>query len=168
MRMRDLLRRLHPVRRLPMPKDQRLRWHLARASRSYRRDMAKARKQGASQDTRDGIQHGYWAETDELDQELEQLRTKRLLRMAHRLDVPYPQPPWHSEVQRNEYWAQGDMTGEWYLSTTGFNKVRADIRAEIKARHDARAHWVAWIAAITGLLGALTGLVAVWLDKQPR
>ncbi len=129
--------------------------------------MAKARREGVSQDKRDEIQHGYWAETDELHQEHEALRTQRLLRQARRLDVPYVQPPWHSEEQRNEYWVQGNMTGEWYLTTAGFNKVRADIRAEVKARHEARAHWVAWMAAVTGLIGALTGLVAVWLEKQP-
>jgi hypothetical protein len=151
-----------------MSRIQRLRWYLARASRAYRRDMAKARKEGASQGKRDEIQHGYWAEIDELHEELEALRTKRLLRRAHRFDVPYPQPPWHSEKRRDEYWVQGNMTGEWYLTTAGFNKVRGDIRAEIKSQHEARTHWIAWIAALTGLLGALTGLVAVWLEKRPR
>jgi hypothetical protein len=126
--------------------------------------MAMARAEGASRDKREEIQQGYWADSDELSQELETLRTKKLLREANNLDVPYAPIPWRSDEQRDEFWVQGNMTGEWYLTRVGFNKVRGDIRAEIKARWDARGHWLAWAAAITGLLGALTGLVAVWKD----
>src|SRR5713101_62094 len=106
MNIRNSIRRLHPVHWLPMTKVRRLRWHLARATRSYRRAMAKARMEGANQDTRDEIQHGYWAETDELHQELEALRTKRLVRQANHLDVQTPRIPW--KEQRDEYWVQGN------------------------------------------------------------
>src|SRR5690242_1160045 len=157
MNIRSALRRLHPMRWLPMTKVARLRWHLARVTRSYRRAMAKARKKGAKQDIRDGIQHGYWAETDELYQELETLRTNRLMRHAYRLDVETPPRPW--KEQRDEYWVQGSMTGQWYLTTAGINKVRADIRAEIKARHEVRARWIPWIGALTGLIAAIAGVV---------
>ena len=159
MNVRALIRRLHPLRWLPMSKERRLRWHLAKATRSYRRALAKARKEGASQDTRDEIQHGYWHETDEIHEELETLRTNRLLRQAHRLDVVYPEIPWHSEEQRNEYWVQGSQTGEWYLTTAGINAVETAIWAKIKARHEVRARWVPWIGAVTGLIGAIGGVL---------
>jgi len=121
--------------------------------------MAKARKAGASQDQREEIQQGYWAETEELQQELEALRTKRVLRQAHRLDVSYPPIPW--KEQRNEFWIQGNMTGEWYLTTGGMSLLQTAIWAKIKARHEARAPLIVWMSAITGLVAALTGLLAV-------
>jgi len=157
--VRTLLRRLHPVRWLPMPKTWRLRWYLARANRSYDREVKKARQKGATRDALEGIQQGWWADTDELNEELEELRTRRLLRQAYRLDVPVPLRP--IEQQHNEFWEQGHMTGSWYLTTAGINKVRTDIRTEIRARQETRAYWLRWVAAITGLVGALTGLVAV-------
>src|SRR2546428_89351 len=119
MNIRNPLRRLHPVRWLPMTKVARLRWHLARATRSYRWTMAKARKEGANQDARDGIQQGYGAEPDNPSQELEPPPTNRLIRHASRLDVETPPRPW--KEQRDEYWVQGSMTGQWYLTTAGIN-----------------------------------------------
>ncbi len=157
--MRDLLRRLHPVRWLPVPRTWRLRGHLRRANRSFDREITRARQKGASRDQLEGIQQGWWAETDELNEELEALRTRRLLRQAYRLDVPVPPRP--TEDHRDEFWVQGSMTGSWHLTQAGINKVRTDIRTEIRARQDTRAYWLRWIAAITGLVGALTGLFAV-------
>lgn len=58
-----------------------------RLARSYGRDVARAREEGANQETLDAIQHGYWAESDALHQELEELRTSKLLRKANRPDV---------------------------------------------------------------------------------
>lgn len=159
MNLLALLRRLHPSRWLPISKLQRLRWHLARAARSYRRELAKARKNRATQDQRDEIEQGYWAESNELHQEIEALRTKRFLRRANRLDVLYPEIPWHSENRRNEYWVQGSMTGEWHLTTKGFNEVETAIWAKTRARDEVRARWIPWIGALTGLIVAIAGVV---------
>jgi hypothetical protein len=127
--------------------------------------MNKARKKRATRDQLEKIQQNLWAETDELREELEELRTRRLLRKAYRLDVAYANPPWHSGDQRDEYWERGHFTGSWYLTTAGINKVRTDIRTETRARHETRGHWVLWVTAITGLVGALTGLFAVLARK---
>jgi hypothetical protein len=151
-----------------MSKERRLRWYLARATRFYRRDLAKARKENADKDARDELQHGYWAETDELQQELEALRTERLVRQAHWLNVLYSPIPWHSEEQRNDYWVQGSMTGKWYLTAKGHHEVETAIWAKMKARHEVRALWIPWIVAITafitavgGVVGALIGLFSI-------
>lgn len=160
-----LLRTLHPVRWLPMPKTRRLRWQLARINRAYERDKENAKKARASRDQLEEIQHGWQSETDEIREELDALRTRRLLLKAYRLDVPVLHRPWHTEEHRNENWEQGHMTGFWHLTVVGFNKVRADIRAEILARHETRARWILWVTALTGLVGALTGLFAVLARK---
>lgn len=143
-----------------MPRLWRLRWQLARAERLWNRDMEKARERKVGREKLEEIQLGWWADTDEIREEMETLQTRRLLRKAHRLDVPYPHRPVGNQ-QKDENWVQGSMTGSWFLTTTGINKVRSDIRTEIRARHEARGHWIAWISAITGLVGALTGLFAV-------
>ena len=56
---------------------------------------------------------------------------------------------------------EGSQTGGWYLTVSGIREVRAEIRQAQKSRHEQRAHLVVWISAITGVIGAITGLVAV-------
>jgi hypothetical protein len=157
MTIRSMLKRLHPVYWLPMPDEWRLEWHLKRAYRMYSRDLRRARRKGVSREEREEIEMGWQVETEEMGEELASLRTSRLLRTARRLHVPYP-PPWPRD---NEFWQRGHMTGSWYLTTAGINKVRAEIRGEQKARQELRGHWIAWVAAISGLVGMLTGLFAV-------
>lgn len=45
--------------------------------------------------------------------------------------------------------------------------IRDEIRHELKARHEVRAQWVVWLSALTGVIGAITGLVAVLAQQAP-
>jgi hypothetical protein len=45
------------------------------------------------------------------------------------------------------------------LTTKGVCEIKKAIRAEEKER---REGYIVWIAALTGIIGAITGLVAVW------
>jgi hypothetical protein len=71
--------------------------------------MKRAKKRRANRDQVEGIQQGWWADTDELNEELEAITTRRLLRKAYRLDAPVPTRP--SEQQGDEVWIQGHMPG---------------------------------------------------------
>jgi hypothetical protein len=95
-------------------------WQLSRVNRIYDRETKKARKAGATAEQREEIQQGWWAESDELGEDLEALRTRRLTRKAYRLDVAVPHRPSRSG-EENESWGHGHMTGEWYLTVAGIN-----------------------------------------------
>ena len=53
------------------------------------------------------------------------------------------------------------MNGYFYLTDEGLAAVREEIEKEQKRRREARAHWVRWVSALTGLIGTITGLFAV-------
>ena len=96
-------------------------------------------------------------EIEFIEEEEELLFTNRLIDKAKRLRVPLPT---HT---RPEYWVKGTNTGSLYLTPDGISKLREDIRKEERWRLEVRAQKVVWLSAITGILGALTGLLAVWL-----
>ena len=55
------------------------------------------------------------------------------------------------------------VLGVAYLSQRGINKLRADIRAERKARVELL---LMWVPGVVGVLGALIGLVAVLTARK--
>jgi hypothetical protein len=96
-----------------------------------------------------------------LHQDREVMYTKRLLRTARRLRVRIPDK-YDDKGELTDYWERA-WDGPLYLSESGDAQLRSAIRVERKERHEARAHWINWIAAITGLVGAVTGLLAIIL-----
>ncbi len=81
----------------------------------------------------------------------------RLLREASSLRAPIPQrPPWSQDFPENENWNYSSIFGQYYLSSFGVATLRDNLRMERVARRSERNHWMAWIGAFTGLVGALT------------
>ena len=64
----------------------------------------------------------------------------------------------HGETTKD--WRQGPQ-GLWCLTDQGIANVREEIRNELRWRHERRAHWINWFSVLVGLIGAITGLVAV-------
>jgi hypothetical protein len=96
-----------------------------------------------------------------LQEEEDELLTKELLIHARHLRVPVPHK-YTAVGEESDHWYQGNQTGGWYLTNMGIAALRTEIRAEEKARHESRAHYVVWLSAITGVIGSVTGLVAVF------
>jgi hypothetical protein len=85
------------------------------------------------------------------------LNQRRVLRKADRLFIPLP--PFSDQ----EYWEEaGSMPNTYFLTRHGMNDLLGKIRAERKSRLEV---WVPLVAAITGVLGAVTGLLAVFLNR---
>jgi len=77
-------------------------------------------------------------------------------------DMRIPIPPRHDKHgAESDLWYQGHHTGGWYLTDQGIAFLRSEIRQEHKARHELRAQWIPWLLALTGLVGSITGLVAL-------
>lgn len=134
-------------------------WKLSRRERrsrsTYRKKMAESRAKG----DKDGeeIWKQEWAETAfDIEEERRWLKDRRVRRIGDRLYIPLPP---HSDDQ---YWEEAVMRpGAYFLTVKGMNDLLSRIRAERKARLEV---WIALapvIAALTGLLGALAGVLAV-------
>lgn len=126
----------------------------------FDRKMEKARQTG----NREIIQETYHTESfplEELDEEISVLMTQRLLSIAQKLLLPLPPKPTPAEgdvIIENDIWRQSNFSGKWYLRTKGVVEVRKLIRQEKKERLELITPWV---AIIFGIIGAITGLIAV-------
>jgi hypothetical protein len=114
----------------------------------------------------EALQRDHQLEIDLYDEEEDFYLTNNLLAKARRLRVPIPHR-YNDDKTESEHWYQGQYIGKWYLTTIGFSSLRDEIRREEKARHEARAHWVVWLSALTGVIGAITGLIALLVHKSP-
>lgn len=89
--------------------------------------------------------------------------TRKLERKAERLLLPFPRRPFEDPLHAirlsgtPEDWEEGPG-GRWFLTPEGFTRVRRLIREEQEQR---RRGVLQWAAALTGLLGAATGLAAL-------
>ena len=66
-----------------------------------------------------------------------------------------------SDGSESLFWYTGRQTGGEYLTNEGIKALRKEIRQESNALHEDRSKWVVWVTAATGLIGAITGLVAL-------
>ncbi len=127
--------------------------------REYAPQIAAARARRDHDGVRD-LEQSEDHELGVLTEEDEARYTRSLLRTARRLRVPVPRSA-TGEGEPTGYWEQGSQTGARYLTEVGIERLREDIRKELKWRREARAHWLAFVPAVTGILGALIGLAAV-------
>jgi hypothetical protein len=158
-------------------------WYLERdlvaLRRDYHRELAEARRPSGPAD-RSEIESRYASETALVQEELEGIRTDRILRRARALRVPPPsaRPHGHDFESADENWSLGSIMGQWTLTAEGETRLRRAIRAEEKARRETAAFWLGMvtglIALVTGLVAAATGLIAIQqkelsrLDHLPR
>jgi hypothetical protein len=83
--------------------------------------------------------------------EILRLHTEHLMRESNRLIVPYP------AANEPGMWERDDE-GYVRLTAAGISNLRADIRAEKKARLE---RVIMWMPGVVGILGALIGLAAI-------
>lgn len=140
-----------------LPRGLRLRRQLNRLDRQYRPEVeALEREHGRDSLEVQGLVSEWRMEAGFVEDELENLRTQAILRKAHRLQLPTPPPPYGQEEDEN--WNRGYTDGRWHLKLAGYSLVRSAIRTEQRERRETR---LAWIGPLTGLIAAMTGLLAV-------
>jgi len=93
-------------------------------------------------------------------EEIEEIRTGRFLAKVRRYGIPYLS--WCDD-KKEEYWEEGRYRTH-FLTVNGYHKLRAEIREEQKARREAVLGWLPLITAVAGLLGIITGLLAILKD----
>jgi hypothetical protein len=133
--------------------------------RSYAKGIATARKLKDKEKVQ-SLERDHRFEIDLHDEDEDAYITKKLLAKARRLRVPIPHR-YNEDKTESEHWYEGNYAGRWYLTTRGVAALRDEIRRELKARHEARSHWIVWLSGLTGVIGALTGLVVLLMRKGP-
>ena len=89
-----------------------------------------------------------------IDDDIESLESRLLVESARQFILPIP------EFNNNGgNWIKSEITGRYRLSKDAMLEVRTLVRKERKER---RAAVMMWLAALTGLVGALSGLLSVW------
>lgn len=139
----------------PCPRTWRLRVQLDYINRFYGEKITAARKTMK----REQLQQLYEEREHEsapIEEELSWLETRWLLDKARRLHLPVPETPTGEDEDAD--WIRMD-SGRWCLKPEGHSKIRALIRAESKEQREAL---IAYATLIIGIIGALTGLIAVW------
>ena len=144
-----------------LPRETYLNWQLVRTNGLYRKLVVEARRKYRTGSYEvEALQSEWIFEARLLEEQLEAIATNKLRRQAYRLKVPFPSPPYGSDEFETEDWERGHYLREWYLKPSGYVRVRAVIRSEQKERREAL---LAWISSMTGLIGMITGLIAVLL-----
>lgn len=150
---------IRAVGKLPLPRLRQLAWQRALIDRSFQHAIRKAKaKEG--HDDEESLHNDWRFESAMIEEEENHVVTRTLIRQARKLRLSLP-PHNNSDGTESGLWEDGQYFGGRHLSALGVMQLRKDIRDEIKAGHEAKAHWIAWLTALTGVLGAITGLVAV-------
>ncbi|RXH14858.1 hypothetical protein [Bradyrhizobium guangzhouense] len=140
------------------PDEIRYRWALARLQRdrqqtanSYKKKFEDLLKAKGGREAREDLRRDEQFELEEWDEEIDQLTTGHLREQARRLIVPLP------SFEDEKAWFESKMFGFKMLTPEGVKMVRADLRAEQKAR------WEFWQTRVTlglALLGSVFGVLA--------
>jgi hypothetical protein len=141
----------------------RFRWRLSRLEKEERRldkeydaKIKAAKERQATDEEIDNLDMESGHVSFHFEEEIQKLHSGYLLRQAYRLIIPTPQ------YGKNEMWDMNEAHDS-YLSKLGIAKLRADIRAERKARIEL---FLMWMPGVVGILGALIGLAAVLVGKR--
>lgn len=69
-----------------------------------------------------------------------------------------PTPPFS---EKDGMWEYTNFKGKYHLTEKGIREMRGIIRKDTKERMELLSYWYPWIGILFGLIGAITGLIAV-------
>ncbi len=87
-----------------------------------------------------------------LFEEIDSIKTRRFRQIANKLMIPLP------DYNNKDFWEQRYYGYGQNLTTKGFWELKKLLRQEDRER---REGYMVWIAALTGIIGAITGLMAI-------
>jgi len=137
------------------------RWKLRKLHRlrsktvgTYKRLQEKARKEKKPREDIQSLISEEMFEVDMIDDEIETLESRYLIESARQLVLPIP-----AFDKDSDTWDESKITRRFRLSKKAMVEIRSLVRKERKER---REGMMLWLAALIGLIGALSGLLAVW------
>lgn len=143
----------------PMPEGMRLRFRRYFMDREVDRERRRIIKNGG--DANDIWEDGSWQfEYQLLEEDEASFHSRQLLGRARELRIPTPSV-FEENVLSADYQRSGLDGHRYYLSLVGEQTVRSAIREEEKYRSERWARRIPYITALSGLIGTITGLVAL-------
>ena len=143
----------------PIPQGIRLRLRRYFMDREVDRERSRSVKNGGNAAAI--WEDGTWQfEYQLLEEDEASFHSRQLLRRARELRIPTPSV-FEGDVLSTEYQRSGLDGHRYYLSLAGEQKVRSAIREEEKYRSERWARRIPYITALSGLIGTITGLVAL-------
>ena len=130
---------------------------LNRTSKLYDNLIDKAKKEKKTQDEIDSLIGEMFAETGIIEEEIKSILSRKWIQKAEKLMLPIP------DYDDDECWEKGDYTQYRFLKAKGITKIRNLVREENSAQ---RKGILDWVIPIIGIIGAVTGLLAVVLSKS--
>ncbi|MBZ9677703.1 hypothetical protein [Mesorhizobium sp. ES1-1] len=95
----------------------------------------------------------HW-ETLLYSEQIEAIRSRRLLRAAHRFNLAID-----DAVQDSPLWRWSTQLNSWILTAKGHSDIQNAIRTERKRQRRAAIAWIGWAI---GVFASFTGLLSVW------
>lgn len=126
-------------------------------SQSHHLEMGKARLANAPLAEQEEIAHRHHLDQKWAEDELQKLYHSYYIHLANRLRIPVP--PFQDN---GGAWMESSISHGWYLTPEAIYALRAEIRAERKARRDEWLAWIPMLALVVSIVSALTALVVVW------
>lgn len=154
---------LRLIRYVPAPREWKSEWRRTLLERAYVKDITTA-KAKRDRERAESLESDHRFEIQIYEEEADLELTRYLIRQARRLHVPLPRYK-NDDGSESEHWYEGSLTRCRTLTTEGVARLRDDIRREKKVRHESKAVWIPWLSAITGAIGAATGLVALLIKS---
>lgn len=143
----------------PMPEGTRLRLRRYFMDRDVDRERRRIVKNGGN--AADIWEDGGWQfEYQLLEEDEASFHSRQLLRRARELRIPTPSV-FEGNVLSADYQRSGLDGHRYYLSLAGEQRVRSAIREEERYRSERWARRIPYITALSGLIGTVTGLVAL-------
>jgi hypothetical protein len=130
---------------------------LNRTSKLYDNLIDKAKKEKKTQDEIDSLIGEMFAETGIIEEEIKSILSRKWIQKAEKLMLPIP------DYDDDECWEKGVYTQSRFLKAKGITKIRNLVREENSAQ---RKGILDWVIPIIGIIGAVTGLLAVVLSKS--
>jgi hypothetical protein len=148
-----------------MPEGTRLRLRRYFMDREVDRERRRIVKNGGN--ASDIWENSDWQfEYQFLEEDEASFHSRQLLGRARQLRIPTP-PVFEGTVLSADYQRSGLDGHRYYLSLAGEQKVRSAIREEEKYRSERWARRIPYITALSGLIGTITGLVALLAKWGP-
>jgi aspartate/methionine/tyrosine aminotransferase len=147
-----------------MPLLWQLRYKRWRIERSYAKKFKELRRRKVPSSELQEVSAEEHFDLKDIDEWIEQVLADRLRRQANSLDIELPDWP------NKEMWQSSDDGEFVYLTNKGRAHVRRLVAEEKTRRFEVKTLWVTrfWLpllAALVGIIGAITGLVAVLYKK---
>jgi hypothetical protein len=151
-KLATLRSRFRQLSRALLPRTWVLRAELRSTNRLYRSLIAQAKG-----DEREDLVGKHMVERALVEEELEEIQTRRLLHWAWRYYIVAPSIPYSSDDWDDENWGRGWQTGLLYLKPAAVTSLQRQIEEAKKRRREV---WEAWAKILSGLITGLVALVS--------